>query len=215
MCEADRRPAHRGFFRTVPDIAVLAALLLLASAVGCNPITTGAKLGVRLVGEVIEDEDVKQRGQELVGRPVSAADETFGTPIDEFQEVRSDRRWRAYPVKLDVLGHQRYVTEVRGGKIVSVSKADRSGRKIDIPRALILKEKLEGKSPRECEARLDFGAPLLEARSDKTRRLLQLYDASMVTDLGKPHYCLVRFDENDRCDDLEFIAVEASTRENP
>lgn len=186
------------------------ALLLVATA-GCNPIKTGAKIGVRLIGDLIEDEDVKQRGQTLIGRPVSAADEMFGQPIDVFKDVRSERCWRSYPVKLDVLGRQRYVVAVSGGKIASVSKAEKSGRKLDIPRALILKEKVKDTSPRECEAKLGLGRPLLAARSENTHRLVQLYNAGMATDLGTPHYCIVRFDENDCCDDVEFVAVGAST----
>ena len=189
--------------------------LLLASAAGCNPITTGAKYGARLVGDVIEDGDVKQRGAALVGRPVSAADEMGGKPIDVFKDVQSDRRWRTYPVKLDVLGQQRYVVEVLAGKVVSVSKAAKSSRKVDIPRALILKEKVKGKSPQECEAKLELGRPLLAARSENTKRLVQLYDAGMMTDLGTPHYCIARFDEKDRCNELEFVAVGASTKKDP
>ena len=189
--------------------------LLLAFSAGCNPITTGAKYGVRLVGDVIEDGDVKQRGETLVGRPVSVADEMFGQTIDVFKDVHSDRRWRTYPVKLDVLGHQRYVVEVLSNKVVSVSKSEKSSRKVDIPRALILEAKVKGKSPQECEAKLELGKPLLAARSENTKRLVQLYDASMITDLGTPHYCIVRFDENDRCDDLEFMAVGASTKKDP
>jgi len=208
--DAMRGPGGRPFGRIA-----WAMPLILASAAGCNPISTGAKLGVRLVGDVIEDADVKQRGEALVGRPVSAADEMFGQTIDVFKDVHSDRRWRTYPVKLDVLGHQRYVVEVLSNKVVSVSKSEKSSRKVDIPRALILKEKVKGKSPQECEAKLELGKPLLAARSENTKRLVQLYDASMITDLGTPHYCIVRFDENDRCDDLEFMAVGASTKKEP
>jgi hypothetical protein len=186
---------------------------LLLAVTGCNPVTTMAKIGVRLVGDVIEDEDVKQRGEALVGRPVSAADEMFGPPVDVFNDVHGGRCWRTYPVKFDVLGRQRYVVEARGGRIVSVSKADKNTRKLDVPRALILKEKVRGDSPQECEAHLELGRPLLTARSEKTNCLVQLYEAGTVTDLGTPHYCIVRFDENDRCEDVEFFAVGASTRE--
>jgi len=209
------RTAANGSKGKARGCAAWAVPLLLVAAAGCNPISTGAKLGARLAGDLIEDGDVKQRGDALVGRPVSAADEMFGKPVDVFQDVRSDRRWRTYPVKLDVLGKQRYVVEVFAGKIVSVSKAEKSGRKLDIPRALILKEKVKGKPPQECEAKLELGRPLLAARSETTGRLVQLYDAGMMTDLGTPHYCVVRFDANDRCDDLEFVAVGASTKKRP
>jgi hypothetical protein len=186
-----------------------ALALLLVAVTGCNPYSTAAKIGVRLVGDVIEDEDVKQRDQALIGRPTSAADETFGQPIDVFREVQGQRCWRTYPVKLDVLGKQRYVVAVSGDKIRNVSKAEKSDRKIDIPRALILKEKCKNKSPRECEAELGMGRPLLVARSEKTNGLVQLYDAGMATDLGTPHYCIVRFGQGDRCESLEFMAVGA------
>ena len=196
--------------------ALLVSLLIIATgAGGCNPIATGAKYGVRLVGDVIEDADVKQRGEELMGQPVAVADQKFGAAIDEFKDVHSSRRWRTYPVKLDVLGHQRYVVETLNSRIVSVSKANRSKREVDIPRVLILKEKVKGKSPRECRSALDFGSPRLEARSTSTRALVQVYDAGMMTDLGTPHYCIARYDANDRCNDLEFVAVGASTKKDP
>ena len=77
-CGPDGRPFGR---------VASAAMLLWAAVVGCNPITTGAKYGVRLVGDVVDDADVKQRGKALVGRPVSAADETFGKPIADHQAI--------------------------------------------------------------------------------------------------------------------------------
>lgn len=217
------KPADRHFLRNARGKssggprrrAAWAMSLLLVSAAGCNPVTTGAKLGVRLVGEVIEDADVKQRGDSLVGRPVSAADQAFGARLDAFKDIRSERRWQTYPVKMDVLGRQRYVVEVSGGTIVSVSKSETSGRKVDIPLVLVLKEKLKSKSPQECEAKLGYGRPLLQVRSEVTRRLVQLYDAGRPTDLGTPHYCIVRFDANDRCEEVEFVAVGASTSKNP
>lgn len=79
----------------------------------------------------------------------------------------------------------------------------------------ILGAKVKGKSPPECVAELGFGKPLLTVRSENTQRLAQLYDAGMVTDLGTPHYCIVRFDGSDRGEDLEFVAVGASTKKEP
>ncbi len=187
--------------------------LLLIAVAGCsNPYKTAAKMGVRLVGQTVEDEDVKKKGQELVGRPVSAADQAFGQTTDVYKEVQGNRSWRAYPVKLDLLGKQRYVVAVVDGKIAVISKAEESERKTDIPRAIMLKEKVKGKSPRDCEANLGLGRPLITARSEKTQRLVQLYDASSMTDLGTQHYCLVRYGAGDTCDDLEFVAVGATTK---
>ncbi len=192
--------------------AALAALLLVA-VTGCsNPYKTAAKMGARLVGQSIEDKDVQAKGKALVGRPATAADEAFGQPVDVWKDVARERTWRSYPVQLDVLGKQRYVVAVSDEKIVAVSKAEKSDRKLDIPRAILLKEKVKGKSPQETESNLQLGRPVLAARSLKTNRLVQLYDAGSMTDMGKPHYCIVRYGGDDKCEDLEFLSVGASTR---
>lgn len=63
-----------------------------------------------------------------------------------------------YPAKLDVLGNQSYVVEVSHNRIVAVSKTEREKSELDIPRKLILEEKVKGKSLRECPALLGMGA---------------------------------------------------------
>ncbi len=66
--------------------------------------------------------------------------------------------------------------------------------------------------PAECEAELRLGKPLLEVRSQNTGRLAQLYNSGTAVKSGVPDYCIVRFDVNDRCEDLEFVAGGVSTR---
>ena len=145
----------------------------------------------------------------------AAADEMFGQRLDAFQEVNGTRQWWTYPVDLDVLDKYRYVVEVSDNKIVSLTKVSKGDSKIDIPRRLILKQKVQGKRPKECQAELGLGPPLLTVRSKMTKRLVQLFDAKIFDIPGDPQYCLLRYDDQDRCEDLEFQEAEASTKKDP
>ena len=197
-------------------VGILGGLVLqVLFACGCSPIGMGVQLGVKVVGEVVNDADVKDRQGNLIGRPTAAADEMFGQRLDAFQEVNGPRQWLTYPVDLDVLDKYRYVVEVSDNKIVSLTKASKGGSKIDIPRRLILKQKVKGKRPKECQAELGLGPPLLTVRSKMTKRLVQLFDAKIIDIPGDPQYCLLRYDDQDRCEDLEFQEAEASTKKDP
>jgi hypothetical protein len=185
-------------------------VVLLAS--GCNPVTTGAKLGAHVVGDVYNDADTTERAEKLVGQPQSEADKMFGEPKDTLIEQNGKRTWVVYPVELDVMDSKRFVVEVADGKIIALSKVEKSSSKTDIPRKLILKEKCKGLPPAECEKKLEMGDPLLTIRSKNTNQLAQLYDASSSLKLGKPHYCVVKFDENDIFQDMNLVEVAASTK---
>jgi hypothetical protein len=139
----------------------------------------------------------------------------FGRRTDAWSDTKSDRKWLVYPVAIDPMKTQRYVVEVAGGRIVALRKvAKNANLATDIPITLVLKHKVEGKTPPECEERLGLGPPLLTARSKATGRLAQLYDAQLIKISGitKPHHCVLRFDQHDRCETVELITVKASTR---
>lgn len=191
---------------------------LVAPMVLSGGCTTAASVGVKLVGAAVDHVDVEKRQKELLGREPAAADEMFGEPVDTFRDVNGKREWVVYPVKPDPLDRLRYVVEVADGKVVSLTKAKKyADPKIDIPRALIYKHKCGGKSPAACEEALDLGKPLVTVRSEKTGRLIQLYDADIIEVEGvtKPHYCLVRFDGADRCEKVELVEAAASTEAEP
>ena len=69
--------------------------------------------------------------------------------------------------------------------------------------------------PAECEQALKMGRPLLTARSETTGATVQLYDARMIKGIGSPKYCRLRFDANQRCNEVQIIDVSASAGEKP
>lgn len=202
-------------------LVALAPWLLIAGLAGSVATTSGCvsavSVGISLVGRVVDDADVKNHAKELMGKEVAAADERFGERLDTLREVNGLRTWHIYPVtNLNLLGKDRYVVEVRNNKIVAITRAETtSDPKTDVPRALVIASTVNGKSPAECESELDMGKPLLTARSDSTGLLSQTYDGRIIEELGRAHYCVLRFDEHEKCDKVEFVGVGASTEEEP
>src|SRR5262245_21947168 len=108
-------------------------LALLFPLCGCNPITTGAELGVKLVGKGIDSAEVSKLGDQLVGKNPSAADQLLGPPEDIWRDVYSTREWRVYHVKMDVLNRDRYLIETAFGQIVKIQMIEKYGEDIDYP----------------------------------------------------------------------------------
>ena len=202
----------RSAFICLMTCIVLATLSGLAG--GC---TTAVSVGVKLVGQVVDDEDVKKKAEQLIGQPPSVADEVIGERIDTLRDVNGSRQWIIYPVKYDVLNKNRYIAEVENGKITAVTKAEKYASKLDLPRALIYKAKTEGKSPEAVEEALELGKPLASARSENTGQLVQCYDAAVIEieGISKPHYCIVRYDASDLCESLDLVEAAASTKDKP
>ena len=207
-CVANRPPT------SWPRLASLALLAALgAAAGGC---ISAVSLGVKLVGKTVDTVDVREREKKLLGAKPSAADEMLGERLDTLRDVNSDRAWVVYPVELDVMGKDRYVVEVANDKIVALTRAEKDSDPVrDIPRALLMEDKVKGKPPTECAAELDIGEPLLTVRSDATGLLSQIYDARHFKKLGSPDYCILRFDEQELCKDVEFLGIGASTEKEP
>ncbi len=197
----------------------LATLVLIptlaAAGSGC---TAAVSIGVKLIGSAVDDADVKKHSAKLIGAELAAADEVFGEPIDTLRDVSSTRAWVIYPVKdFNVLGKDRYVVEVFDDRIVAFTRAENnSDPKTDIPRALFIANKVKGKPVAECETLLENVGPLLlTVRRDSNGTLSQLYDGRLIKEFGKPHYCILRFDENELCSKVEFIGIGASTKDAP
>jgi len=205
--------ASRGSF-IVPQLLTALLHVSMALATGC---ISAVGVGVSLVGQVIDGADVKDHAKALVGNDIAAADERFGERLDTLREIDGPRVWHIYNVThLNVLGKDRYVVEVRNNKIIALSRVETtSDAKTDIPRALVIASSVDGKSPNECESALDFGKPLLTARSDSTGLLSQIYDARILNELSRAHYCVLRFNVNEKCTKVEFIGVGASTEAAP
>ncbi len=197
-------------------VATLVLVATLAAAgSGC---TAAVSIGVKLIGSAVDDADVKKHSAKLIGAELAAADEVFGERLDTLRDVNSTRAWVIYPVKdYNILGKDRYVVEVFDDRIVAFTRAEKnSDPKTDIPRALLVANKVKGKPPAECEIQLeDVGPLLLTVRRDSTGTLNQLYDGRLIKEFGKPHYCILRFDENELCSEVEFIGIGASTKKTP
>jgi hypothetical protein len=189
---------------------ILPCLALTAFASGCNPVTSAAKIGFHVVGKVVDDVEADKLGEQLMGKNAAQADATLGQPVDVYADVNGSRQWRVYPVPMDVLNNQRYVVEVANDRIVLIQKVKMDSGQVDIPLALVYNEKLKGKSPSECEAELKMGAPIMILRSQNNRQLCQLYDARLIRELPKPHYCIVHYDSADHCDKVRFAEVAAT-----
>jgi hypothetical protein len=190
-------------------------VLITISASGC---TTAISTGVKLVGSAVDHEDVKKHQQNLIGKDASAADAEFGEPMNAYRDVNSDHEYIVYPAKLDVMNSYRYVVEVADGKIIVLSKVKKyADPKTDLIKGAIYESKCEGKSPEECEKALELGKPLLSVRNIKSNNLVQLYDADLIEVDGvtKPHYCVLKFDASDRCEDVDVVEAAASTEKEP
>lgn len=200
--------------RKVCYAAMYATLVVLAA--GCNPVTSGVKIGIHVVGKVVDDVETDKLGKELIGQAPAQADAEFGQPVDVLAQVGGSRKWRVYPGgSLDVMGKQRYVVEVSNDRIAGVSKVKLDPSGIDLARKLLFDQKVEGKSPQECETALGLGRPLLTVRSEVSGMMGQLYDARMVEGIGSPKYCRLKFDANERCNEVDLVDVAASSGDKP
>ncbi len=215
MCKQGAKKTDSGQIRR--PLLLFASIMLLAAtgtfSTGC---ITAAGIGVKLVGKAVDAADVKEHEKELLGAELAAADAKFGERLDTLRDLNSDLSWVIYPVKQDILGKDRYVVEVAAARIVALSRTEKnSDPKRDIPRALIIRSRVKGKPPAECASQLDMGNPLLSVRSDATALLSQIYDARHFKELGSPDYCILRFDEQGLCKDVEFLGIGASTKKEP
>jgi hypothetical protein len=187
-------------------------VLSVVLVVGCNPVTTGIEMGVKVAGKVVDDAETQKLGQQLVGQPPSAADQLLGPRENVLRQVNGRGLWLVYPVKMDVLGMSRYVVAVANNRIVSVQMIGKDTGDVDMARNVYYYEKVKGKSPADAQASLGLGSPVLVVRSQTTGQRSELYDASMVEGLGGKVYCILRYD-NGLCTKAEMYKENASTQQ--
>jgi hypothetical protein len=193
--------------------SVVAFLALAAAGCRAHP----GSLATMLIGDAINDADVKDRRDLLMGKPEKAADSMFGQRLETL--VDADRQGVSmifYPVQGDILHSSRYIVEVENGVIVVFAKTKQN---IDGVEDLIhnanLEKKLIGKASAACSQAGDLGPPLRTLRSREKSQLLRVYDIRHWTDFQGARYCVLRFDGSDRCQSVTLIGVSASTREDP
>jgi hypothetical protein len=216
-CNEGAFPSADCFSRRVPAGTVIfsvVAFLALAAA-GCR--AHPGSLAMMLVGDAINDADVKDRRDLLMGKPEKAADSMFGQRLETL--VDADRQGVSmifYPVQGDILHSSRYIVEVENGAIVVFAKTKQNIDGVeDLVHNADLEKKLIGKAPAECSQEGNLGAPLRTLRSREKGQVLRVYDVRHWTDFQGARYCVLRFDGRDRCRSVALIGVSAATRADP
>lgn len=200
-----------------PGVFVLLMLcgLLMPFTAGCrlHPVS----LASMAIGDAINDADVKKRQEKLVDQPVSAADEMFGAREETWVDANIEgRELITYPVKGDLMDTQNWVVEAHGGKLVALSRVKRNIDGVeDVIKSEVIEDKVIGKSPDECRKDAELKEPLCTLRSRESGELIRLYDIRNWTNSRGARYCMLRFDEADRCKLIRLIGVSASSVENP
>lgn len=184
----------------------------MMGSAGCSPYSTVAKIGIKVVGDVVNDTDVSDRSKQLLGQPVAAADTAFGQRIRTLEELRTARELITYPVKDDLLDMFRWAVEAENGSIVAVSKLQRDpGGGKDIAEKLVLKELVIGKTPQELQSHEYFKRLVLVLRDRDSGDLLRVYDTSLIPDFMGATYCVLRFDASNTCQELWIVGVPAAS----
>ncbi|MGB2754418.1 MAG: hypothetical protein WBD75_10075 [Phycisphaerae bacterium] len=210
-------PSADRFFWRVPAgtviFCVVAFLALAAAGCRAHPVS----LVTMVVGDAVNDADVKDRRDLLMGEPETAADSMFGTRQETLVDIdRPGVSLIFYPVQGDLLKSSRYIVEVENGAIVVFAKTKQNIDGVeDMIHDARLEKKLIGKSPAECSQEDDLGTPLRTLRSREKDQLLRVYDVRNWSDFMGARYCVLRFDSRDRCESVALIGVSASTREDP
>ena len=191
---------------------LLAVVVISMAAPGCSPYSTVAKIGVKLIGDAVSDQDVSQKSQQLMGQPISAADATFGERIHTLEEIPTRRLLVTYPVKDDLLHMFRWAVEAENDRIVALSKLqnDPDGGK-DIAEKLVLKEIVVGKTPQQVQSHKWFKNLVLTLRDLSNGDILRVYDVSIIPDFMGAKYCILRFDGSNTCQEVRIVGVSAST----
>ncbi len=197
--------------RSFTAMAVVLAVAALAMG-GCRATPIGATVG--LVGFAANEVDVREKAEELMGVSTEMADATLGPPMDVFRGEGPGREWRMYAVQYDALKKYRYVLEMRDGRVVTFSKVDRRcDIALDLATRAILDDEVEGYTPQQCQANLEQGPPLLSVRSIATGQLVEIYDASVISEIQRPYYMSLWFGPDGTCTEFKMGEVAASTED--
>jgi len=187
--------------------------LMLVAVTGCSPVSTVAKLAVKVVGDDVKKSEVNQKADDLMGQPVARAEEVLGPVTETLVEEATGRELRTYAVKHDVLSKHQWVVESERGRIVSVSMTDTDpDLSRDVVEKTYLKERLMGKTSQEVQTHKHFESPIHVLRSKNDGTILRIYDISSSLDFMGAKYCSLRFDRNDRCISIKMFGVPATTR---
>ena len=151
--------ALRGF-RWFGRRGCLACLMAGLALCGCraHPIS----LAITLVGDVVDDQDLKEREPLLIGKDPSAADAMFGRRHDTLVEVSTRWQWLIYPELHERVAESFYVVEVGAeGRITGLFKCKRNIDGLeDVEKTRVLGGHVYGKSAAEAQAAGGLADPI-------------------------------------------------------
>ena len=191
----------------------IAAIVLVTAAVvaaaGCrlHPIS----LAVSLIGEAVDDRDVRQREPLLLGKGPEAADEMFGERHDTLVDDATGGKWLIYREPGEAFSESFYVAETApAGNITELFKCKRNADGLeDVRRTRRLADVVYGRTPAECEADAGLGAPVFTMHSEFSGAAARFYDAPHWTRTGNARYCVLVFSRRNLCEEVRFIGVTA------
>lgn len=203
---------HLGSRAASRIVWLLAALPVCAIATGCNPASSAVQLGVKVVGDVVNDVDASQKSEELIGGSLTSADAAFGERLRTFQEMESRRLLILYPVKDDVLHMFRWAVESENDEIVALSKLqnDPDGGS-DIAEKAVLDAAVKGKSAEDIASNEWFQNLVLTLRDVSNGNMVRVYDASIIPNLLGAKYCVLEFDSSDTCQHVRIVGASGSS----
>lgn len=199
----------------VRALVVLVGVVVLVTQTGC--ITATVALTAMVIAKGGQDVDTKSREAQLVGKLPSQADTMFGSRVETLVDSRrASRQLLLFPVKDDPTGNTLYVVEIAEDKIAAVTKGQRKTPEAEQAiKETGLRQDLLGKDEDWCWLELGLGGPVAVLRSIETKQVIEVYDARKRKDLKGARYCVLRFDENGRCELVNLIGLQASTKKDP
>lgn len=194
-------------FAKVSFALVLAAVTAGAFACRAHP----ASLAITLVGDAVDDKDIKKRKVHLLGKPGAAADAMFGRRHDTLTELGTNRQWLIYAEPGETMAESFYVAEMDAdGIIVGIFKCKRNIDGLeDVYKTKKLRGRLMGKTPEECEAEVGMANPIHVMRSAVSGAVARIYDARNWSHTRGSRYCMLVFNSANLCAEIRFVGVTA------
>jgi hypothetical protein len=180
-------------------------IIAIAEA-GCRATPTGlaiaaARDGVRLA-------DVTNAGKELVGRPVTHADERFGKRTASCHDALSGDDLVFYPIlSLPAMDHFRVVRVTPSGEILAVGGWLRNADGVeDLFKLLVTRRRVVGRSFDDAVKRARLKKPILILSEGDGKALRYVFDVTNVSHV-LPRVLQLTVDENGKCIRADYFGA--------
>ncbi|MBN1343772.1 MAG: hypothetical protein JXQ73_13900 [Phycisphaerae bacterium] len=193
----------------------LMTLGILLTQTGC--ITTSIVLGAMLVGAEKPDKATNELAEQLKGNAPSEADRVLGARMETLVDARQPgRELLIYGVKGDQTGAERYAVDVDRGVIAALTKGrQKTGDMEAAVKAEELRARLIGKTQPECEQLANIGKPQAVLNSRERNQTVRIYSAKKLEKAKGARYCVLRFNPDGRCAEVNLIGIQSSTKKDP